>query len=192
MITKQAPNMVSLSRIGFGWWVLTATLVDNDWRSAFLWLLIGLSTDYLDGWLAVKLNAITDFGKRWVDPICDFVFCLQVEIAYVFQDDQWANRLWWAIPMPLIALGLKFLKEQKRGSSIGNLAYGITPGYYLVCVIIFAYLFAQKALTSSEMRYVNCAYLPAIIIAGYFKRHRLADWSQALHAWWKRYNPDVD
>lgn len=185
--------MVSLSRpVVFGPLVILAVMFDNDWRSGLVWLIAGLSTDYIDGWLAIRLNAMSDFGKRWVDPVCDFTFCFQVQIAYVFQDDQWSTRLWWAIPMPLVAVLFKSLKEQRHWRRIADFAYGASPGYYLACVIVFVYLFAQKALTDSEMALVNRAYLPIILLAAYFKRHRLEDWRRALQAWWKKHNPAVD
>jgi phosphatidylglycerophosphate synthase len=181
-MVKQIPNFVSLSRIVFGYLVLNAVTTHNDWRSAFFWFAAGAATDYLDGWLAIKLNAVSEFGKRWVDPVCDFLLGVFVMLAFVFQDSAWQERLWWAIPMTLLAVVGKFVKEQSIWPKAKRIAYLAAPIYYCGCAIIFLYLYAQRGLTDSEMMFINLATIPSIIAAAYFKRHRLSDWTRYVWA----------
>lgn len=68
------PNAVTMARIALVPLVLAALVVGTDggpWR----WVAVGAfvlaaSTDRLDGWLARRLDKVTDFGKL-VDPIAD-------------------------------------------------------------------------------------------------------------------------
>ena len=47
---------------------------------AFLLLGLALLTDLLDGWVARRLKAVTDFGKI-MDPVADSTFCMVVLVA---------------------------------------------------------------------------------------------------------------
>ncbi len=71
MNAKLWPNVVSAARIALMPAVLTAAMADS--RRCFLVLLgISLLTDALDGFLARRLNAYSDFGRK-LDSIADYL-----------------------------------------------------------------------------------------------------------------------
>ena len=75
------PNRLSLLRVFLvPVLVLLLSLPGDLWRylGAFVFLL-GIVTDYLDGYIARKQNLITDFG-RFVDPLADKLLVLSALI----------------------------------------------------------------------------------------------------------------
>lgn len=63
------PNAITASR-GLGG-VAVVGLLLGGWRLAAFWVFIfAVSTDLVDGWLARKLDAVSDTG-RWLDPLSD-------------------------------------------------------------------------------------------------------------------------
>jgi len=79
---KQLANIVTLSRAPFG--IAIALLIQNP--TVFnLWLCIGLAvlaeiTDFADGTIARKLNAVSSIGKA-LDPLCDSLYRLSVFVG---------------------------------------------------------------------------------------------------------------
>ena len=62
---KWVPNALSFSRIPLAFGVAICAL-KNQWIAAFIFLVIGLLTDGLDGFFAVRLNAKSDFGGKFL------------------------------------------------------------------------------------------------------------------------------
>ena len=77
------PNLLSLSRIGFGLWV--ALLIQDPQNAYFcLWLMFFAAwTDIFDGALARYLEVESDFGCR-LDPVCDGIFLISILSAIVY------------------------------------------------------------------------------------------------------------
>jgi cardiolipin synthase (CMP-forming) len=72
------PNVVSLSRVG-----LAAAFIatpETDARAALV--AVASFTDFLDGWLARKRNAVSRWGAL-IDPIADRAFVLSAVVALV-------------------------------------------------------------------------------------------------------------
>ena len=92
------PNVLTILRI-----ILIPVFVIlffNDQKKAALAVFIAASlTDMLDGYLARKLNQITDFGKLF-DPLADKVMVLTAMVCQTF----------WG-PLPLIAVIIVAAKE---------------------------------------------------------------------------------
>lgn len=59
-------------------------------------------TDLLDGWLARKLNQITDFGKLF-DPLADKLMVLTALVCQAVTDVPWSAGLPWAAVLIVLA-----------------------------------------------------------------------------------------
>ena len=68
----QAPNLLSLSRIGLIYLSAAAMLAGWPLVAVTIGLIAGI-TDYLDGWLARRLGLVSDLGAI-LDRLCDLVF----------------------------------------------------------------------------------------------------------------------
>ena len=92
-----------------------ATLQQLWCQFAFLAFLAGAITDFLDGWLARKLEAHSRFGV-WLDPIADKVLtgaCL-LSLAHVTEDG------WWFILPAIIIMTREFLVSGLREFMAGR------------------------------------------------------------------------
>lgn len=68
------PNLLTASRGACG--VLVVALLWSDHHLAAFWLFIAaVSSDLFDGWLARRLNAVSDAG-RWLDPFADKILVM--------------------------------------------------------------------------------------------------------------------
>ena len=81
------PNSITLSRLlGLPlilYWLHQGTEIDR-WLSLIIFL-IAASTDWLDGYLARKLNQITELGK-FLDPLVDKLLVLAPLLALIEMD----------------------------------------------------------------------------------------------------------
>jgi cardiolipin synthase len=72
------PNILTISRLAVLPVILVLLIGEPDWGARAIWFAFALYvlaciTDYLDGWLARKLNQKTDLGT-FLDPISDKIF----------------------------------------------------------------------------------------------------------------------
>ncbi len=79
---KQLANIVTVSRAPLG--IAIALLIQNP-SVTILWVCIGLAvlaeiTDFADGTIARKLNAVSSIGKA-LDPLCDSLYRLSVFVG---------------------------------------------------------------------------------------------------------------
>jgi len=133
------PNLISLLRlagIGVFWWLLFGR--DDPVAAGILILVIGW-TDWLDGWLARKLNQVSEVGKI-LDPLADRlaiaaaliggmvagVIPLSLGIALMAREA--------GIALGALALGMR-LKEKLDVRYMGKVAtfilYGAIPSFFL-------------------------------------------------------------
>ena len=80
------PNILTISRIAILPVIMVLLIGEPDWGEVAVWLAFALYalaciTDFLDGWLARKLNQKTDLGT-FLDPISDKIF---IAAANVFR-----------------------------------------------------------------------------------------------------------
>ncbi len=169
------PNLVSFARVPAGF-AVAYYAVHNNWDNALVWALFGALTDYFDGEVARWLNAKSDWGKRWVDPICDFLFALGVLYGFSFYSEPYGHRL--AIALSLIGLTvfLKVVKEKAPRSKFQAFAYGFLPLVYCACAVIFTYFYLHKALSGETMAFINWTAPVITAVAIATKRHRFKDW----------------
>jgi len=146
------PNLVSLVRLAaipYFWWVL---VVDRNigWAAALIFLIGG--TDWVDGYLARRLNQVSEVGK-FLDPLAD-----RLMIASALVGGLLTGVLPLVIGIPLIirevGVGAVSLIAALRGHRIavrplGKIAtfllYGAIPSFYLTEAGIAAWLWAPPA-----------------------------------------------
>ena len=69
---KQIPNLITLSRIGISAFIPTLAMSGNLIGAGILTVAAAV-TDGIDGFVARKLGAVSEFGKN-LDPVCDKLF----------------------------------------------------------------------------------------------------------------------
>jgi cardiolipin synthase (CMP-forming) len=102
------PNILTLSRIALLPFLICFIYAGQPW-AAFILYCICAVTDFLDGYLARKMNAVTAFGT-FLDPISDKIF---VALLLVVLVDVGALSGLWVIPV-LIILSREFLVSGLR------------------------------------------------------------------------------
>lgn len=146
------PNAVSLARllaVPWFWWVL---LVQDDVGLAALLIFVIGGTDWIDGYLARKLNQVSKVGA-FLDPLADRLMIASAIVAGMI-----AGVLPLIIGIPLIfrevAVGLGALVYAGKGGEIevrylGKLStfllYGAIPSFYLDAADILPELFGPPA-----------------------------------------------
>lgn len=147
------PNAVSFLRllvVPVFWWVLLG--LDRVGLAAALIFLIG-STDWIDGYLARRLNQVSEVGK-FLDPLADRLMIASALLAGLV-----AGVVPAIVGVPLLvrevvvgvgALGLAArgggkLDVRPLGKNATFLLYGAIPSFYLVAAGILPWLFAPPA-----------------------------------------------
>lgn len=79
------PNLVTLARIALIPFFLALLLMESRRNSFWAALVFGLAsaTDFVDGYLARRLNLITTFGK-FIDPLADKLITMSAYVALVY------------------------------------------------------------------------------------------------------------
>lgn len=150
------PNLVSLIRLSmiplFLW-----LLIGKDNPAAAGWLLLAIGgTDWVDGYLARRLDQVSEIGK-FLDPLADRIAVATAVIA------GWATDVlpvWFAALLvlreSLIGVGALILAARTRGKLevryIGKLAtfllYGAIPAFYVSAGDFFPAVFEPVAWTT--------------------------------------------
>lgn len=153
------PNGVSLARllaVPYFWWVLLAT--EQITLAAVLIFVIG-STDWLDGYLARRLDQVSELGKM-LDPLAD-----RLMIASAVVGGSIAGVLPAVIAIPLIvrelliAVGGLYLGTRGGGKLdvryLGKVAtfliYGAVPSFYLDAAGVVPWMFGPAAWISGAI-----------------------------------------
>ena len=74
------PNVLSLSRLGLA----VAFVMVPSAKERFVLLLLAALTDFLDGWLARRSNAITKWGAL-LDPLTDRIFVFTAVCVFLVE-----------------------------------------------------------------------------------------------------------
>ncbi len=158
----QLPNLLSLVRIPLG--IATLPLladenVSSTWLAVGLIVMAGLS-DGLDGYLARRLNRVTELGIA-LDPICDkiFAFVLVAGLILYREFPLWLAAVVVARDLIIVGGGL-YLSRSVRislpsnlpgkyafaalavllGSAVARFAFGVTLLTWIVVVLLAASL----------------------------------------------------
>ncbi len=147
------PNLVSFARLAaipYFWWVLLGQ--ERVGLAAALIFIIG-STDWVDGYLARRLNQVTELG-RILDPVADRLMIVSALIAGLIAgvipgEIGWPLLAREAIvgagTLTLAARGQGTLEVRPLGKSATFLLYGAIPSFYLLTADIAPWLFGPPA-----------------------------------------------
>lgn len=134
------PNIISFVRllgVAVFWWVLL--VLDNVGAAAVFIFVIGW-TDWVDGYLARRLDQVTELGKA-LDPVADRLMIASAVIGGMIVG---ALPLWigWlliareafmgVVTLVLVMRGAGVLSVRYLGKVATFLLYGAVPGFYLI------------------------------------------------------------
>jgi CDP-diacylglycerol--glycerol-3-phosphate 3-phosphatidyltransferase len=107
------PNLLSLLRIALLPFVVLCLKAGQNRRALWL-MLLAVATDYFDGWLARRLNQVTDSGKM-IDPLADKVCVDTMAVAlWLWRGfPLWAVILIVARDLLILLGGLLIMKKRK-------------------------------------------------------------------------------
>jgi CDP-diacylglycerol--glycerol-3-phosphate 3-phosphatidyltransferase len=95
MNRRYLPNIITSVRIAVGVAEIILLFAHKDVRIINLWLLFFIAvTDFLDGYLARKLNAITEFGS-FLDPLADKIVIIGI-LSFMYRIDIIEGWFFWA------------------------------------------------------------------------------------------------
>ena len=159
------PNALSLSRLAVipvWWWVMVSPAISDWWGGVII--LYGIVSDVADGYLARRLQQVTQWGKA-LDPLGDKVAALAVGIFCVVYREMpfWALAVTIGRDILLIAGGwVLYRRNGKLPSSINIGRYAALVWGIVLLLYAFAwYPYAQYALWPALALYIaaGLAYL---------------------------------
>lgn len=165
------PNAISISRIFVSPLIVLMAIV-GDWPLAFVLLAIGLITDWLDGFVAIKLNACSNTGKR-LEPICDLLLVSGALAGLLLTDN-----LSWVLAVVLILVGAVIIiisRTFSDGSKLKIFCTGFIAFYYLGLITSVTGVYAVKAFSQNALWLIVAA-IPIGLISIKTKQHRLRAW----------------
>ncbi len=174
------PNLVSFVRIlgvGLFWWALVVE--DNIELAAWLIFIIGW-TDWIDGYLARRLNQVSNVGKV-LDPVADRLMIasaviggLIVGVLPVVVGVLLIAReiLVGGVALYLAARGGGTVEVRYAGKVATFLLYGAIPGFYLAAAGFFEWLLLPAAWVAAIIGLALYWYVAILYIGD--SRRRLA------------------
>jgi CDP-diacylglycerol--glycerol-3-phosphate 3-phosphatidyltransferase len=95
---KNLPNILTLGRILLLPVIIGLVFIDQAVISLCLYIIASL-TDFIDGYLARKLNVVSEFGA-FLDPIADKIFVAALLITFVAFDR--LEGIWIVVPIVIL------------------------------------------------------------------------------------------
>jgi CDP-diacylglycerol--glycerol-3-phosphate 3-phosphatidyltransferase len=135
-------NLLSISRLFFVWPIAHLLQQNNPAMNVTILVLIFLAclTDFLDGYLARKMNQISDFGKL-LDPFADKVAIVITTLLLVHYRNfpLWLFGIMFARDL-MIVLGAIFILGQRKfivqSNWPGKITVGILAGVVIVHILV--------------------------------------------------------
>jgi CDP-diacylglycerol--glycerol-3-phosphate 3-phosphatidyltransferase len=164
---KKIPNLISLFRIIFI--PIIFYLFDNVYQNRWIIILVLILFsffDNLDGFIARKLNQITELGKV-IDPLVDKFFVITIAILSFYSKllPEWFLILVIARDLLIIMAGILFLKKIKRvppSDFIGKLTAGAIGLIFLISLLNF-----QRMVFLYNLSLVICSFLIILSLINY-------------------------
>ena len=165
------PNILTLSRIVLLPILIWMIYAGYSWLALALYIFCAI-TDFLDGWLARKMNSVTAFGT-FLDPISDKIFVALLLLALV---DTGPLSGIWVIPVGIILIreflisGLReFLGPKNIKVPVTKLAKWKTTVQMLCLGFLIVSPALQQALLAGQLLTLLAAILTAITGWSYLK-----------------------
>jgi cardiolipin synthase (CMP-forming) len=127
--------------------VIYLDLVGERWTRAFVLLAVFSATDWLDGYLARRLDQMTKLG-RLLDPISDRLLFIVVGVGFVVADvlPLWAVLVLLVRDVLVIGIGLLMLSRGRRPPDVSRLGKTATFGLmFSLPVFLLARVFEDAA-----------------------------------------------
>lgn len=147
-IIKNIPNIVTSIRLIMAI-LAPISLLYNQYLLSLIFYLIGGISDALDGFLARKLNAYSDFGKK-LDGLSDKLFALSLVVSAVIM-----GNIFMVIPL--------FLEERIATTNIISYKLGLDPSTEKIGKIKTIILFPTLILGVYAPLYKNLEYILVIL-----------------------------
>ncbi len=170
-LRRQVPNLLSVTRLVMLPVVLyLVTLTDAwaPWAAAGL-MIVSMAFDGLDGLLARRWNAVTEFGKV-IDPVADKVCIGAAAIILVIYRDL---PVWLAVVVVgrdvLILLGGCLLRHRRRETPMSNPA-GKAAAFVIGATLVVYTLRTGHLWLETALSWL-CAALVAVSLAVYIYRY---------------------
>lgn len=166
------PNVVTLSRL-----VLTVPVFlaveARLWKLALVFFVFGALSDYLDGFLARKLNQITNVGKV-IDQIVDKIFVNSTLVALIPFIPAWLVAL--IVARDTAVSAVRILAASK-GTIVQANVYGkvktVVQMVLIVVVLLFQSLTVSFSLLETMLIYL-CAFFTMLSAIVYLFQNRKA------------------
>lgn len=127
--------------------VIYLDLVGERWTRAFVLLAVFSATDWLDGYLARRLDQLTKLG-RLLDPICDRALFVVVGVGFVVVGvlPLWAVLVLLVRDVLVVGIGLIMLSRGRRPPDVSRLGKTATFGLmFSLPVFLLARVFETSA-----------------------------------------------
>ena len=169
LIMLNIPNLITLFRLVLIPFILVAYYWPSE--SRYLWasglFMLAAATDWLDGFLARKLNQTTPFGA-FLDPVADKV---TVAVALVVLVESY-SELWLTVPAIIIIsreivisalranIAVSYIGKIKTTMQMGSIVFLLaTPPDTLIATLGLVMLYAAAVLTIwSMVLYLSAAW----------------------------------
>ena len=135
---KHIPNILTIIRFIFVPFIIVA-LALNNYILAFVLFTLSSISDILDGYIARKYNAISDFGKL-MDPLADklLVTAALISLVELHLIPSWAAVI--IIAREFAVSGYRLIAVEKNGTVIAANKWGKIKTVTQMIAIILAYL----------------------------------------------------
>ncbi|MCX7909786.1 MAG: CDP-alcohol phosphatidyltransferase family protein [Ignavibacteria bacterium] len=167
------PNILSLTRLILGF-VIGFFLISNQKTLAIILIFIAWITDLLDGFLARKLNSISELGKI-LDPIADKILILIIVISLLINKTISPVTGMFVVFRDLIILSAGFFAAKKFNFVIPSNIIGKISAF-LIGTILFVLLFSPNL----KLKYFLEILICIISVVSLFL------YSFYYFNWWKR------